>query len=92
MPVFRCYALNAGGHIIAREDITSDDLSAAIQQGWRFVTSGPAKHDDATGLEIWQGGRMLFSSNEAAEPDRSVTIADPRLTHRILVHPARGGG
>lgn len=85
VPLYRCYALNAFGHIIACKDIASDDVSAAIQHGWHFVASGPAKHDDATGLEVWQGSQMLFSSNEAAEPDHAVTNADPRSTYRILI-------
>lgn len=68
MPAFRCYALDADGHIIAREDVTSDDLVEAIAEGWRFVASRPVMHEDAIGLEVWQESRKLFPAAQAASP------------------------
>ena len=62
MPIFRCYALDGRGRIVAAEDIERSDLAAAIDAGWSFVSSCPPDLD-AKGVEIWQGRTMRFSTS-----------------------------
>jgi hypothetical protein len=68
MQIFRCYALNERGSIVAGEYIEGTDLPAVIEAGWTFVRS--YGHDRAeTGLEVWQGSNRLFSTCPANGPD-----------------------
>lgn len=60
--IFRLYALDAFGQIIAGEHRKSASLGAAIEEGWQYVASQPSKWEHATGLEIWQGRQKLYAS------------------------------
>ena len=62
MQIFRCYALNQHGSIVAREDIEAPALSAVIETGWSFVAQSCAAECAERGLEIWQGETRLFST------------------------------
>jgi hypothetical protein len=61
MQIYRCYALNERGSIVAAENIEGLELSAAIAAGWSFVTSRSSCATGA-GLEVWQGSNRLFST------------------------------
>jgi hypothetical protein len=64
MQIFRCYALNERGSIVAAENIEGLELSAIIEAGWSFVASRPAGVAGAgAGLEVWQGSNRLFSTS-----------------------------
>jgi hypothetical protein len=62
MQIFRCYALNERGSIVAAENFEGLELSAIIEAGWSFVASRPASAAGA-GLEVWQGRQRLFSTS-----------------------------
>ncbi len=62
MQIFRCYALNEDGSIVAREDIEAPALSAVIETGWSFVAQSCAAEIAGKGLEIWQGETKVFST------------------------------
>ena len=54
--IFRCYALDEKGSIVAAENIEADDLTAATGAGWQFVAAqNAAFRHSSHGLEIWQG-------------------------------------
>jgi hypothetical protein len=73
VPSFRCYALDRNGRIVAAENVEASDPDEAIELGRRFVASqqdasqeGDALHQADTGqsmgLEIWQGGNLVFTT------------------------------
>jgi hypothetical protein len=71
MPSFRCYGLDHNGRIVVAENVEASNADEAIDLGWRFVAvrQTEAPHHDAwhqadlgMGLEIWQGGELLFTT------------------------------
>lgn len=63
---FRIYGLDPHGHIVTQNYATSDDLPGAIWEGWRFIAARAAQGERASHLEVWNGGRLLFSSGDQA--------------------------
>lgn len=65
MPSFRCYGLDRNGRIVAAQDVEADDADGAVNLGKRFVASEAlhqaGEHGDL-GLEIWQGGNLVFTT------------------------------
>jgi hypothetical protein len=67
---FRCYGLDHNGRIIVAENIEASNADEAIALGWRFVavrqteaSNHDALHQDLNmGLEVWQGGNLIFTS------------------------------
>lgn len=56
MEEFRCYFLDADGHIGGREEIDADTLAGAIDQALAMITARP-QH---SAFEIWQGTNRVY--------------------------------
>jgi hypothetical protein len=75
VPSFRCYGLDRNGRIIVAENVEAIDIDGAIDLGWQFVAlhqdalpQADALHqsdaDQSLGLEIWHGGKLVFTTLE----------------------------
>jgi hypothetical protein len=65
MRTYRCFTLNETGLIARREDIDAPDDNAALEEGWRRVTTHQNDHPQATfGLEIWLGLTPVFTTRD----------------------------
>lgn len=81
MSVFRCYALDERERIVAGENIEAESLASVTEPGWQFVASVPTEYH-ATGLEIWQGGKKLFSTAPNVFADNLPTVDDHAHTRK----------
>jgi hypothetical protein len=65
MPNFRCYGLDHHGRIVVVENVEASNADEAIDLGWRFVGARQTEAhqtDLGTGLEVWQGGNLIFTT------------------------------
>ena len=74
MRTYRCFILNEIGLVACRQDIDAPDDNAALEEGWRRVTTHQNEHLPATfGLELWLGLTPVFTTRDDV----------PNLTNRF---------
>jgi hypothetical protein len=60
---FRCYFLDAGGHIVLPADVEADDIETAKQLAFDiFQKNLPTARVRLKGLEVWEQSVCVFRS------------------------------
>ncbi|HEX9463611.1 MAG TPA: hypothetical protein VGB82_13520 [Alphaproteobacteria bacterium] len=64
MPYYRCYILGGGNKIVAVEDDQHSDDNAGLEWADRIFQ----EHPDCTGVELWQGARLVHRRLRPGQP------------------------
>ena len=67
MPSFRCYFMDAKGHIILPADIDAEDLESAKHRAFDIMCSEEmVRSSSIRGMEIWQGKVRVYPEGATA--------------------------
>jgi hypothetical protein len=58
--MFRCFFMGSNGHFVGAIHVESPEEDTAIEEARRVLQKGEVRR--ATGFEVWQGTKMIFSS------------------------------
>jgi hypothetical protein len=64
MPHYYCYALNAAGHVKAREIMTAEDEHQVIEQAKAYLRA----HQSIPAIEVWLAERRIRKLWQASHP------------------------